>query len=42
VITASISNTWVCGAEPRQTSSTETELPFPPVFGQTTCPLPPD
>jgi xanthomonalisin len=39
---ATISNRWICGAEPLQNSDDETPLPFPPMFGQTTCPLPPD
>jgi hypothetical protein len=39
---ATIPNTWICGAEPKQTSTTETPLPFPPLFGTTTCPLPPE
>lgn len=42
VATASISNTWICGAQPRQNEFNETPLPDPPVFGTRTCPLPPN
>jgi hypothetical protein len=41
VATASISNTWICGAEPRQTGFNLTPLPFP-INNITSCPLPPD
>jgi hypothetical protein len=39
--TATISNTWICGAQPVQSSTNQTPLPNPPQFGDTTCPLPP-
>ena len=42
IATASISNRWICGNEPVQSDTNETALPFPPTFGDTTCPLPPD
>ncbi|HEY6179238.1 MAG TPA: protease pro-enzyme activation domain-containing protein [Kofleriaceae bacterium] len=42
VATATISNKWICGAMPLQDFTNETPLPFPPEFGQRTCPLPPD
>lgn len=42
VATATISNTWICGAQLRQSFLNETPLPNPPTFGQTTCPLPPN
>jgi hypothetical protein len=38
--TASISNTWICGAEQRQNASNLTPLPFP-LNTTSTCPLPP-